>query len=217
MLAISGLVLIGTVDTALATEGKLDGANTAWILTATVLVLFMTLPGLAMFYGGMVQAKNLLSVMMHCVAIARLASLLWLVCVYSLAFGDGGAANAFIGGLEKAFLSGISVESLHGDIPESVFFMFQMTFAIITPALIVGAYPERMKFSAVLLFSGLWLILVYAPVAHWVWGGGWLAGMGGNRLRWRIGRSRDCRNVFAGLSYGAWPEERLPRSIAAAA
>ena len=178
MLAIAGLALFGTADPALAAEAKLDGANTAWVLTATALVLFMTLPGLAMFYGGLVQAKNLLSVMMHCVAIACLASVLWLVCVYSLAFGDGGAANAFIGGLGKAFLAGVGAESLSGDIPESVFFMFQMTFAIITPALIVGAYPERMKFNAVLLFSGLWLILVYAPVAHWVWGGGWLAQMG---------------------------------------
>ena len=162
--------------TALA-EG-LSGGNTAWILTSTALVLFMTLPGLAFFYGGLVQSKNVLSVMMHCFAICCLVSVLWLAGAYSLAFGDGGGANAWIGGFDKAFLAGVGRETLSGDIPESVFFMFQMTFAIITPALIVGAYPERMKFAAVTLFSGLWLILVYAPVAHWVWGGGWLADMG---------------------------------------
>jgi Amt family ammonium transporter len=156
----------------------LNGANTAWLLTATALVLFMTLPGLAMFYGGLVRAKNLLSVLMHCFVIACLVSVLWLVCAYSLAFGDGGAMNASIGGLGKAFLAGVAADSLQGDVPETVFFMFQMTFAIITPALIVGAYPERMRFSAVFLFSALWLLLVYVPVAHWVWGGGWLMKMG---------------------------------------
>ena len=164
--------------TALA-EG-LSGGNTAWILTSTALVLFMTLPGLALFYAGLVQSKNVLSVLMHCFTIACLVSVLWLALAYSLAFGDGGVANPFIGGLGKAFLGGVDVnrEALSGDIPESVFFMFQMTFAIITPALIVGAYPERIKFSAVLLFTALWLIFVYAPVAHWVWGGGWLADLG---------------------------------------
>ena len=157
---------------------ELSDGNTAWILTSTALVLFMTLPGLALFYAGLVQSKNVLSVMMHCFAIACLVSVLWLFGAYSLAFGDGGGANAFIGGLGKAFLGGVGKDALVGDIPESVFFMFQMTFAIITPALIVGAYPERIKFGAVLLFSGLWIILVYAPVAHWVWGGGWLAEQG---------------------------------------
>ena len=156
----------------------MNGANTAWILTATALVLFMTLPGLALFYGGLVRAKNVLSVLMHCFAIACLASVLWLVAAYSLAFGQGGGMNAWIGGLGKAFLAGAGTGALTNDIPEVVFFMFQMTFAIITPALIVGAYPERMRFAAVLLISGLWLLLVYAPVCHWVWGGGWLAGMG---------------------------------------
>ena len=165
-------------ETAVAADAELNGANTAWILTSTALVLFMTLPGLALFYGGLVQAKNLLSVMMQCFSIACLASVLWLFGVYSLAFSDGGAANALIGGLSKAFMAGISFDTLSGDIPESVFFMFQMTFAVITPALIVGAYPERMRFSAVLIFSALWLILVYAPVCHWVWGGGWLADQG---------------------------------------
>lgn len=158
-----------------ASAAELNGANTAWILTSTALVLFMTLPGLALFYGGLVQAKNVLSVLMHCFAIACMASVLWLLGVYSLAFDEG---NAWIGGLGKMMLSGVSFDSLSGDIPESVFFMFQMTFAIITPALIVGAYVERIRFSAVLMISALWLIFVYAPVCHWVWGGGWLAEMG---------------------------------------
>src|SRR6056300_1063538 len=153
----------------------LDTGNTAWILTSTALVLFMTLPGLALFYGGLVKSKNILSVLMQCIAIACLASLIWLGVGYSLAFADG---SQWVGGLQKAFFSGIERGSLSGDIPESVFFMFQMTFAIITPALMVGAYVERIKFSAVLLFSGLWLIMVYAPVTHWIWGGGWLAEMG---------------------------------------
>ena len=160
------------------TASKLDGANTGWILTSTVLVLFMTLPGLALFYAGLVRAKNILSVLMHCFAIACLISVMWLVFVYSLAFGDGGSANSWIGGLGKAFLFGVGFDSLNGDIPESVFFMFQMTFAIITPALIVGAYVERIKFSAVLWFSGIWIVVVYAPVAHWVWGDGWMADLG---------------------------------------
>ena len=158
---------------------KISAGNSAWILTSTALVLFMTIPGLALFYGGLVRSRNVLSTLMHCFAICCLASVLWLVVVYSLAFGDGGSANAWIGGFGKSFLAGVGTSTLSGDIPESVFFMFQMTFAIITPALIVGSYVERIKFSAVLLFSGLWLILVYAPVAHWVWGGGWLSNFGG--------------------------------------
>ncbi len=152
-----------------------DAGDTAWVLTSTALVLFMTLPGLALFYGGLVQSKNILSVLMHCVAIACLASVLWFVVGYSLAFSEG---LALVGGLSKAFLSGVTRDAVSGTIPESVFVMFQMTFAIITPALIVGAYVERIKFSAVLVFSGSWLIGVYAPVAHWVWGGGWLFKMG---------------------------------------
>ena len=153
----------------------LDTGNTAWILTSTALVLFMTLPGLALFYAGLVKSKNILSVLMQCIAIACLASLIWLGVGYSMAFSEG---SQWVGGLQKAFLSGVEKNSLFGDIPETVFFMFQMTFAIITPALIVGAYVERIKFSAVLLFSGLWLIAVYAPVTHWIWGGGWLAEKG---------------------------------------
>ena len=156
----------------------LSAGNTSWILTSTALVLFMTVPGLALFYGGLVRAENVLSVLMQCFAICCLATVLWFACVYSLAFSDGGALNAWIGGLSKMFLSGVGADSMSGGIPENVFFMFQMTFAIITPGLIVGAYVERIKFPAVLLFSGIWLIVVYAPVCHWVWGGGWLAGMG---------------------------------------
>lgn len=162
---------------AIAADGA-DSGNTAWILTATALVLFMTLPALALFYGGLVQAKNVLSVMMHCVTIAAIASVLWLVAGYSLAFTDGGAVNGFIGSLDKAFLLGVTPDSLSGSIPEVVFFMFQMTFAIITPALIVGAWPERIKFGAVVAFATVWLMVVYVPVAHWVWGDGWLADMG---------------------------------------
>jgi Amt family ammonium transporter len=151
---------------------RANPGDTAWVLTATALVLFMTLPGLALFYAGLVRVKNTLSVMMHCVAVACLMSVLWLAFGYSLAF-DGTAP--FIGGLGKAFLLSVTRGSVVGSIPEPAFFMFQATFAVITPALIIGAYVERIKFSAVLLFSGLWLALVYAPVAHWVWGGGWLA------------------------------------------
>jgi Amt family ammonium transporter len=155
-----------------------DAANTAWVLTATGLVLFMTLPGLALFYGGLVRAQNVLSVLMQCFAICCLVSVLWLLVAYSLAFGGGGAINKWIGGLGKMALAGVGTKTLSGTLPEVVFFMFQMTFAIITPALIVGAYVERIKFAAVVLFSGLWLLIVYAPVTHWVWGGGWLADMG---------------------------------------
>ena len=155
-----------------------SGADTAWIIMATALVLFMTMPGLALFYGGLVRSRSVLSVLMHCAAICCLISVVWLGGGYSLAFGDGGAANGWIGGLGKAFLAGVGPGAVTGTIPEIVFFMFQMTFAIITPALIVGAYVERITFPAVLLFSGLWLLLVYVPVCHWIWGGGWLAEMG---------------------------------------
>ena len=153
---------------------SLNGANTSWILTATALVLFMTLPGLSLFYAGLVRSKNVLSVLMQCFAIACIASLVWLLVGYSLAFGEG---NAFIGDLSKA-MSVFTRDGLSGDIPESLFSIFQMTFAIITPALIVGAFAERMKFSSVLIFTVLWLLLVYVPICHWVWGGGWLGAMG---------------------------------------
>ena len=176
--AIPALLLTLTTSGQAMAADALSSGDTAWIITATALVLFMTLPGLALFYAGLVRARNVLSVLMHCVAVACLASVAWLIIVYSLAFGDGGGLNAYIGGTGKAFLAGVGPETLSGNIPETVFFMFQMTFAIITPALIVGAFPERMRFSGVLLFTLLWLILVYAPACHWIWGGGWLADMG---------------------------------------
>ncbi len=150
----------------------MNGADTAWIIVATALVLFMSLPGLALFYGGLVRARNVLSVFMHVYAIAALMSVLWLVAGYSIAFGDGGAVW---GGLGKMFLVGIDADTLSGTIPEVLFFAFQMTFAVITPALIVGAYVERIGFGFVLTFSALWLLVVYAPVTHWIWGGGFLA------------------------------------------
>ena len=159
-------------------QDVLNQADTAWILTSTALVLFMTIPGLALFYAGLVRSKNVLSVLMQCFAITCLASILWLLYGYSLAFGDGGSLNSWIGGLEKALLEGVGRDSLSGTIPETVFVMFQMTFAIITPALVVGGFAERMRFSAMLWFSALWLTVVYLPVCHWVWGGGWLADLG---------------------------------------
>ena len=158
-----------------AGEPGLNGADTAWIMASTALVLFMTLPGLAMFYGGLVRTKNVLSVLMQCFAIAGMVSILWLVAGYSLAFGEG---NAWIGDFSRVLMGGVDRETLSGTIPESLFMLFQMTFAIITPALIVGGFAERMRFSAMLLFSGLWLFVVYVPVTHWVWGGGWLGEMG---------------------------------------
>src|SRR5689334_18946059 len=157
---------------------KIDGANTAWMLVSATLVLFMTLPGLALFYGGLVRAKNVLSVLMQCFAITCVVTLAWVIVGYSIAFGDGGAANAWWGGLGKSFLAGIGVGTVKGSIPETVFAMYQMTFAIITPALVVGAYAERVKFSGMLFFSVAWLLLVYVPIAHWVWGDGWLQKMG---------------------------------------
>ena len=153
----------------------MDSGNTAWILTSTALVLFMTMPGLALFYGGLVRSQNILSVLMQCFAIACLASFAWLFMAYSIAFSEG---SPYFGDLSQMFLMNMARDSLSGDIPESAFFIFQMTFAIITPAFIVGAYPERIKFSFVIAFSFLWIFFVYAPVTHWIWGGGWLAEMG---------------------------------------
>jgi Amt family ammonium transporter len=156
----------------------LDTGDTAWMLTSTAIVLMMTIPGLALFYGGMVRKKNVLSVMMQCFAACCLITVLWMVAGYSLAFTDGGEYQAYVGGLEKFLLAGIGKESLSGTIPESVFMTFQMTFAIITPVLIVGAIVDRMKFSAFMFFMGIWVIVVYAPITHWVWGGGFLANAG---------------------------------------
>lgn len=177
-LRITAIIVIAALQSTQAFADDLNAANTSWIMTSTALVLFMTIPGLSLFYGGLVRSKNVLSVLMQCFAITCLASIIWFALGYSIAFGDGGSMNAFIGGLDNIFLAKVAEGSMAGDIPESVFAMFQMTFAIITPALIVGAFAERMRFSAMLLFSGLWLVLVYAPITHWVWGGGWLGEMG---------------------------------------
>jgi Amt family ammonium transporter len=175
VLARAALAVAGLLPcTALAADTA-SGADTAWIMTATALVLFMTLPGLSLFYAGLVRVRNVLSVLMQCFAIACTASLLWFAFGYSLAFDTG---NALIGGLDKAFLAGIGQDTLSGTIPESVFAMFQMTFAIITPALIVGGFAERLRFPTLLGFTVLWLTLVYVPITHWVWGGGWLGAMG---------------------------------------
>lgn len=173
-LAPAGLFLFWNALPAAAAPA-IDGADTAWVMTTTALVLFMTLPGLALFYGGLVRVRNVLSVLMQCFAICALASLLWVVCGYSLAFSEG---NAFIGGLDKLFFAGVTVDSVAGTIPEPVFALFQMTFAVITPALIIGGFAERFRFATLLVFTAAWLLLVYIPVTHWVWGGGWLGEMG---------------------------------------
>ena len=170
------LALIAAPTTGFADE--INSANTAWIMTSTALVLFMTVPGLSLFYGGLVRSKNVLSVLMQCFAITCGASVVWLVCGYSLAFSDGGSMNNWIGGFDQALFANMGEATLSGDIPESVFALFQMTFAIITPALIIGAFAERARFSTMMVFSMLWLLLVYVPVTHWVWGGGWLGQMG---------------------------------------
>ena len=172
------LLAVGTLPKLVSADEapSLNSGDTAWMLTATALVLFMTIPGLTLYYAGMVRAKNVLSVMMQCFAITCLMTILWALYGYSMAFGGEGA---YWGGLSKAFLIGVKVDTLSGSIPETVFMTFQMTFAIITPALIVGAFAERMKFSAMLWFMAIWLTVVYAPIAHWVWGeGGWLGARG---------------------------------------
>jgi len=165
---LTALLLAAVPGSALAQDG-LDSGDTAWILASTALVLFMTIPGLALFYGGLVRTKNVLSVLMQCLTLTALISLLWLLGGYSLAFADG---NAILGGLDKIFLAGVGPDTLRGSIPEVLFFAYQLTFAVITPSLIVGAYAERMRFAAVLAFSALWLFLVYAPICHMTWGGG---------------------------------------------
>ncbi|MEZ5893754.1 MAG: ammonium transporter [Parvularculaceae bacterium] len=183
------IALAGTAAALLSATGAmaqdeapaLDSGDTAWMLTSTALVLMMTIPGLALFYGGMVRKKNVLATAMQSFAITCLITVIWMVVGYSLAFTEGGAANAFVGGFGKLFLSGVGVDATHSlapTIPETVFMTFQMTFAIITPALITGAFADRMKFSAMLWFMGIWSIVVYSPITHWVWGGGFLGGMG---------------------------------------
>jgi Amt family ammonium transporter len=167
-LLLTGLPAIAHADT-------LDSGDTAWMITATALVLFMTIPGLSLFYGGLVRTKNMLSVLMQCFSITALMTILWVVAGYSISFGEGGA---FFGDFSMIFLKGIGPGDVSGTIPTILFAMFQLTFAIITPALIIGAFAERMKFSAMLIFTGIWMLLIYAPVCHWVWGGGWLGEMG---------------------------------------
>jgi Amt family ammonium transporter len=190
----------------------MSSGNTAWILTATALVLFMTIPGLSLFYAGIVRSKNVLSVLMQCFAITCMVSILWLIYAYSLAFSEG---NAWVGDLSKMFMADMTKDSLTGDIPESLFAMFQLTFAIITPALIVGAFAERIRFSAMLIFSGLWLTLVYAPITHWVWGGGWLQQMGlldfagGTVVHVTAGTAALVAAIFIGKRRG-FPQTPMP-------
>ena len=168
-----------TLISAPAMADTISGGDTAWILTSTALVLFMTIPGLSLFYAGLVRVKNVLSVLMQCFALTALMSVLWFVAGYTLAFGTSGVEQGpLIGDLGNLFLAKVSIDSVSGSIPETLFVMFQLTFAVITPALIVGGFAERMRFSAMLVFSSLWLLVVYAPVCHWVWGGGWLGNMG---------------------------------------
>ena len=178
LLAVAGVLFLAVAPGAALAETALDTGDTAWMLTSTALVLFMTLPGLSLFYAGLTRASSVLSVMMQAFAIACLASILWFIYGYSLAFSDGGGFNAWIGGLGNLFLGELGRDSLSGTIPESVFVTFQMTFAIITPVLMIGSFIQRMRFPALLWFVALWLTLVYFPVAHWVWGGGWLGEMG---------------------------------------
>ena len=178
----SRIVIALTLPFLISTPALADdfsGADTAWMLTSTALVLFMTIPGLSLFYAGLVRVKNVLSVLMQCFALTALMSVLWFVVGYTLAFGSSGVEQGpWIGDLGNLFLAKVTMGSLSGSIPETLFVMFQLTFAVITPALIVGGFAERMRFSAMLIFCSLWLLLVYAPVCHWVWGGGWLGGMG---------------------------------------
>jgi ammonium transporter, Amt family len=175
--ALVGGVLLTLLPLVSAAD-ELDSGDTAWMLTSSALVLFMLLPGLSLFYGGLVRSKNALSVVMQCFAIGCVASVIWFVIGYSLAFSDGGSMNWFIGGTSQAFLSGVSFDSMSGTIPESVFIVFQMTFVMITPALFVGGFAERIRFGGMLLFTILWIFAVYLPLCHWVWGGGWLSDLG---------------------------------------
>ena len=187
--------LAASLSPAAAMGGDLSAGDTAWMLTATALVLFMTIPGLALLYAGMVRSKNLLSVLMQCLAITGLVSILWAFWGYSIAFDEGGP---FMGGFGKLFLAGVDVDAMRGTVPETVFMMFHMAFAIITPALVVGSFAERMKFSAMLWFTAIWTMIVYAPVTHWVWGGGWLDDLG--ILDWAGGTVVHINAGIAGLA-----------------
>jgi len=213
-----GLLLLPIVARAdELTNSNFSAGDTAWVLTASALVLMMTLPGLALFYGGLVRARNVLSILMQCFTIACVMSLLWFAVGYSLAFsGDG----AFIGNLDKAFLHGVGFDSLVGSIPESVFVVFQMTFIMITPALFIGGFAERMNFSAMLVYSILWSLLVYIPVCHWVWGGGWLGQMGlldfagGTVVHITAGVSAIVAAVVLGQRRGFPQKAMLPHNLA---
>jgi len=218
---LSALLLPG-----LALAEGIDTGDTAWMLTATALVLFMTIPGLSLFYAGLVRSKNVLSVLMQCFAITCMASIVWIVFGYSVALNGGAEAGAFIGSFDKVFLSGVTADSVNGTIPETVWIMFQMTFAIITPALIVGGFAERMKFSAMMWFSFLWLVLVYLPTCYWVWGGGWLAQKGfidfagGSVVHINAGIAALVAAVYLGKRKGfpkvAMPPHNLTMTVAGA-
>jgi Amt family ammonium transporter len=231
VVAALAVMILAYVDPALAQEAAAEAApaappaptlntgDTAWMLTSTAIVLMMTIPGLALFYGGMVRKKNVLTVVMQCFAITCLVTVIWFVAGYSLAFTDGGSLNAYIGGMSKALLKGVESGSLTLTIPESVFFTFQATFAIITPALIVGAFVDRMKFSALLLFMALWSLIVYAPITHWVWGGGFLAGAGvldfagGTVVHINAGIAGLVCAIFLGKRYGYGTENMAPHNL----
>jgi Amt family ammonium transporter len=229
------VLLIAKLDPALAQEAgeaaaaaaepakpALDTGDTAWMLTSTALVLMMTIPGLALFYGGMVRKKNVLTTVMQCFAITCIVTVLWMVIGYSLAFTDGGGMQKYLGGMSQFMLKGMTLDStnaLAATIPESVFMTFQMTFAIITPALIVGAFADRMKFSALVLFMSLWLIVVYAPIAHWVWGGGFLGGAGvldfagGTVVHINAGIAGLVCALYLGKRYGYGSENMAPHNL----
>ena len=222
ILSTTGFALAGLMVSAapaLAEEAKLDSGDTAWMLTSTALVLMMTIPGLALFYGGMVRKKNVLSTVVQSFAVVCLMTVLWMVIGYSLAFTDGGSLNAFVGGFDKILLRGMGVDSLTGTIPESVFMTFQMTFAIITPALITGAFADRMKFSSMLVFLGAWMILVYAPITHWVWGGGFMGDMGvldfagGTVVHINAGVAGLITAVILGKRKGLGSENMAPHNL----
>ena len=172
------LAILSSLATPASHAAEINAADTAWILTSSGLVLFMTVPGLAMFYGGLVRARNVLSVLAQCFAITAACSMLWVIAGYSLALTDGGPAQPWIGGLDRIFLQGLNAETMHENLPEAVFCMYHMTFAIFAPALIVGSLVERIRFSALLIFASLWMLMVYVPVCHWLWGQGWLANLG---------------------------------------
>ncbi len=222
-----GLSLVATVIAAAAPMAALaeeaapaiDSGDTAWMLTSTALVLMMTIPGLALFYGGMVREKNVLATVVQSFAVTCLMTVLWMIIGYSLAFTDGGEFQAYVGGLDKLFLNGMTIDDVSGTIPETVFMTFQMTFAIITPALVCGAFADRMKFSAMLLFLGAWMILIYAPITHWVWGGGFLseAGVldfaGGTVVHINAGVAGLVAAIVLGKRHGYGTEIMAPHNL----